>query len=213
MNYLAHTLLSKNQIDYQLGNLLSDTLKGRAWDGCSQAHRDGLAMHKAIDRFTDDSPVVDRAVARLGSGYLKGVVMDITFDHFLSKHWSCFVTVSQADFIAEFYQRAERHLDALSPTGETFIRRVVDYDILNAYHTFDDLAVVLTRVNNRLSDKLLSKESATDYLPRLADKYDALEDDFLAFFPTLMRLFLKQSDANADEHYLRVFELSLNLDS
>lgn len=204
MNYLAHTLLSKKQIDYQLGNLLSDTLKGRAWEGCSQAHRDGLAMHKVIDRFTDDSPIVNRAVARLGKGYLKGVVIDITFDHFLSKHWTRFVTVPQADFIAEFYQHAEAQLDILPPTGAIFIRRVLNHDILNAYHNFEDLAIVLTRVNNRLSNKLRSKESATDYLPRLASKYDALEEDFLTFFPTLIRLFLEQSSAGQRTHDFRM---------
>ncbi len=31
MNYLAHTLLSKSNIEFQLGNLLADPLKGKRW--------------------------------------------------------------------------------------------------------------------------------------------------------------------------------------
>lgn len=204
MNYLAHTLLSKNDVDFQLGNLLSDTLKGRAWDGCSQAHRDGIAMHKAIDRFTDESPIVERAIARLGRGYLKGVVVDITFDHFLSKHWHTFVRVPQTEFTGAFYQAAQLQLNSLPNKGERFIRNVINYHILDGYGTFDDLALVLSRVNQRLSDKLLSKESATDYLPRLAAKYDALEDDFLAFFPTLIEHFLTKSGVGQGEHFFKM---------
>lgn len=203
MNYLAHTLLSKKDIDYQLGNLLSDTLKGREWVGCSQAHRDGIAMHKAIDRFTDENPIVDRAIARLGSGYLKGVVIDITFDHFLSKHWVRFVRVSQYDFTAEFYRQAKPQLATLPPAGNDFIEKVLRYDVLNSYATFDDLAVVLTKVNRRLSAKLLAKESATDYLPRLASNYEALEEDFLEFFPMLIRRFLQYNNVSKQAHYFK----------
>lgn len=204
MNYLAHTLLSPKNIDFQLGNLLSDTLKGRAWEGASESHRAGMEMHKAIDRFTDDSPIVDRAIARLGSGYLKGVVVDITFDHFLTKHWGQFVTVPQQDFIKSFYANAEHELAHLPEKGRQFIERVIQFDMLNSYHSFEDLAVVLTRVNARLSEKLLSKESATDYLPRLAAKYEAIEEDFLVFFPTLITLYLEAKSVQDENHYFVV---------
>ncbi len=107
MNYLAHTLLSTNHIDYQLGNLLADPLKGRAWKGCSQQHLDGLKMHKAIDRFTDNSPYVKTAKAYLGNGYLKGVVLDIVFDHYLSKHWKQFVRIDFEALRASFYQTSD----------------------------------------------------------------------------------------------------------
>ncbi len=203
MNYLAHTLLSTKHIDYQIGNLLSDTLKGRPWANSSAKHRAGLAMHKTIDRFTDDSPIVDVAIARLGNGYLKGVVVDITFDHFLTKHWQHFVSISQSAFTDTFYRQAQAQLTGLPPAGQHFIKRVIDHDILNAYRTFDDLSRVLTRVNRRLSEKLLSKESATDYLPRLAAKYDALEADFLTFFPTLIALFLAHNPTGEDGHYFK----------
>jgi len=35
MNWLAHVFLSENHIEHQLGNLLTDPLKGKAWEGAS----------------------------------------------------------------------------------------------------------------------------------------------------------------------------------
>lgn len=204
MNYLAHTLLSKNHADYQLGNLLADTLKGEAWVGASPLHIDGLVMHKKIDKFTDNSQIVQSALAQLGRGYLKGVVLDITFDYFLSKHWHRFVCVDKATFISDFYQGAALQSQSLPNKAESFINNVINYDVLNSYNSMAELEVVFHRVNRRLSARLLAKESITDYLPKIADNYDELERYFLQFFPTLVQLFLDQSQLKDDEHCLIV---------
>ncbi len=85
MNWLAHILLSKRNIEYQLGNLLADPFKGKLWPAANQALLDGVQMHKSIDMFTDSHETVVQCKARLGTkGYLKGVVVDLLFDHFLS---------------------------------------------------------------------------------------------------------------------------------
>lgn len=56
MNWLAHTLLSSKSIEYQLGNLLADPMKGRWWPGVSDEMVAGFQMHTAIDSFTDSNP-------------------------------------------------------------------------------------------------------------------------------------------------------------
>ena len=77
MNYLAHTVLSKNSIEYQLGNLLADPLKGKRWEGASDEHYAGMRMHAAIDMFTDANKTISLSKSRLRKkGYLKGVVID-----------------------------------------------------------------------------------------------------------------------------------------
>lgn len=123
MNYLAHTLLSKNTIDYQLANLLADTLKGKAWQGCSQAHLEGLAMHNAIDKFTDANFYFKRAKSRLGNGHLRGVVIDVAFDYFLIKHWTTYVAVDFEYFVENFYQQAAQHTDSLPKIGVDFVEK------------------------------------------------------------------------------------------
>lgn len=201
MNYLAHTLLSKNNIDYQLGNLLADTLKGELWQGASQSHIDGLTMHKRIDKFTDTSPIVKKALLKMGNGYLKGVVLDITFDYFLSKHWNNFVQIDKNNFLLMFYHQANEKKIALPNKANEFITNIIRYDILGNYNTLVDLEQVFQRVNRRLSPRLRSKENMTDYLPRITENYDDLEQAFIQFFPTLIQLFLEDSKAKSDEHY------------
>ena len=53
MNWLAHIFLSENHIEHQLGNLLTDPLKGKVWEGAGERIRRGIMMHMHIDTFTD----------------------------------------------------------------------------------------------------------------------------------------------------------------
>lgn len=204
MNYLAHTVLSTTHIDYQLANLIADTLKGKPWAGCSQQHRDGLNMHRIIDRFTDEHLLVKQAKVRLGNGYLKGVITDIMFDHFLSKHWAQFVRVDFDCFINNFYQAAAQQQTNLPPAGAEFIERLIRYDFFHLYSDFGSLTHVLDKLNQRLSPRLRAKESATDYVPALTQHYFALEDDFLQFFPLLIVQFITANNATSDKHYLSI---------
>lgn len=201
MNYLAHTLLSKNRVDYQLANLLADPLKGKPWTGCTQDHRDGLIMHKLIDRYTDANPHVVRAKSRLGAGLLKGIVIDITFDHFICKHWQTFVAVEFEDFIATFYHGAMQQVKDLPPRGKTFVQRMVKYDFLHSYTAFANLEKVFDKFDQRLSPALREKEQTSDHIPELNRHAEAIEADFLQFFPELIHYFLEKSGASTNEHY------------
>lgn len=201
MNYLAHTLLSKKNIDYQIANLAADVIKGRPWENCRPAHAEALNMHKAIDSFTDRHPHVSRAKARLGRGYLKGVVLDITFDHFVYKHWNYYVNIDFEDFVSTFYLYAHHVIDDLPPKIQEFIKRTIHHDFLRQYQSFSSLQQVFERFNQRLSANILAKESATDYFPLLRHHYHDIENDFLLFFPELIKLFLEKSQAQANEHY------------
>ncbi len=201
MNYLAHTLISKNYIDYQLGNLLADPLKGKAWEGCTQHHLDGIAMHKAIDVFTDNHVHVANAKKYFGSGYLKGVVMDILFDHYITKHWECFVGMDRENFIQSFYRQAGKHQFQLPIAGKEFIRRLIRYDFFHLYRDFTTLTHVFKKFDQRLSKNILAKESTSDYLPIIKFHYDEIEREFLLFFPELIEFFLQESRAGESEHY------------
>ena len=52
MNWLAHVFLSEDHIEHQLGNLLTDPLKAKPWEGASDKVRHGIETHKRIDAFT-----------------------------------------------------------------------------------------------------------------------------------------------------------------
>ncbi len=203
MNYLAHTLISKNHIDYQLGNLLADPLKGKMWNGSSQLHRDGVAMHKAIDVFTDSNIHVAQAKDYLGNGYLKGVVMDILFDHYITKYWEDFVRVDLEYFIQIFYHQADKHRSALPIAGQQFIKRLIRYDFFHLYRDFTTLKHVFKKFDQRLSASILVKETTSEYLPIIKQHNKQIEREFLLFLPELVSFFLQESGAEQTQHYFK----------
>ncbi len=63
MNYLAHAYLSFNQPEIFLGNMISDFVKGKTKFGYPPGIQNGIALHRAIDEFTDAHPATKKAAA------------------------------------------------------------------------------------------------------------------------------------------------------
>lgn len=108
MNYLAHALLSGPDDELRLGNFLGDFVKGRVenYQGphVTERLREGIRLHRAIDSFTDQHPVVRRSKTRLSSRYglRSGVIVDVTYDHFLAKKWKNFEAEDLNEYSASF---------------------------------------------------------------------------------------------------------------
>ena len=187
MNWLAHVFLSENHIEYQLGNLLADPLKGRAWDEATQMFRRGLETHKRIDTFTDKHPLVRQSKRRLKNRkYLRGVIVDIVYDHLLTVHWQKYASTDFNTFTADFRSDAPLHINRYPEKAKHIINRVVDIQLLSSYSDLEGLGEGFKRIDKRLSDRVLAKESAFSYLPLVADELHNIEQDFLEFFPELM---------------------------
>lgn len=187
MNWLAHLFLSEKNIDHQLGNLLADYCKGRAWDGASPGFVQGLAMHKRIDAFTDRHPAVLLSKSRLGAkGHLKGVIIDLTYDLFLTAHWNHYSTIAFDQFIETFYAEATAVVAAYPQQPRAFVINLIQADYLRSYGDLNGLAEVFSRIDRRLSHNILKRESVTGYLPLVACELENIEQDFLDFFPDLL---------------------------
>lgn len=204
MNYLAHTLLSKSNIEYQLGNLLADPLKGKRWEGASDEHYAGMRMHVAIDIFTDANQTISLSKSRLRpKGYLKGVVIDMLYDYFLSKHWDKYVAQDLQLFVSNFNQNATFETDDLPEQASSFISLITTNNVLASYTDFSGLEIAFNRIDKRLSPRILAKENTTSYIPNIIENYDAIEEDFLKFFPLLIGMFLGKSETNSSEHFFK----------
>jgi len=187
VNWLAHVFLSENHIEHQLGNLLADPLKGRAWDEATQMFRRGLETHKRIDTFTDQHPLVRQSKRRLKNRkYLRGVIIDIVYDHLLTVHWQKYASTDFKLFTADFREDAPLHIERYPKKAKHIINRVVDIQLLSSYSDLEGLGEGFKRIDKRLSDRVLAKESAFGYLPLVADELHNIEQDFLEFFPELM---------------------------
>jgi len=189
MNWLAHVLLSEKHIEHQLGNLLTDPLKAKAWEGASERVHRGIMMHMHIDSFTDKHPIVSESKASLTPrGHLKGVVLDILYDHFLSLHWEKFCTIPREKFLEDFRGKALVAIEDDYPDkAKDVIKRVVANRQLSSYEHMDGVVAAFERIDNRLSDRALSKDNCRRYIPLIADNRKELENNFLVFFPELMR--------------------------
>ena len=204
MNWLAHTLLSKTHIEYQLGNVLADPLRGRVWKGASLPLLQGMKMHRAIDKFTDHHPVLATSKTRLGDhGHLKGVVLDLLFDHFLANRWSLYSCMGYDDYLQQFHQTSVLTADDFPEKPRRIVKRMAQTALLGQYLNFSGFVAALQRIDQRLSQRALNKESASQYLPVVEQQYDLLQRDFDEFFPQLVWYFKQHRLGSLTDHYLR----------
>jgi len=202
MNWLAHIFLSEPSIEFQLGNILADPLKGKAWQGADQQLLAGMAMHKSIDCFTDQHTTFLKSKSRLrDKGYLKSVIIDLVYDHLLTVHWQRFATTPLNDFLDDFYVSATDVLQHYPPEAKHFIETLIASDRLRKYSTLDDLEQTLLRIDHRLSDNMLQKETASGYINEIRAEIQSLERDFLAFFPSLLTHVEEKSNHKNFHHW------------
>lgn len=204
MNWLSHIFISKNSIEYQLGNILADPLKGKYWEGASRLTQEGFKVHCRIDAYTDANENVLKSKSRLGKkGYLKGVIIDIAYDYFLLKNWDSYSKIEFSVFINKFYEDAISEITNYPKIPKEFVERVIQSDILTSYSTLEGLEVAFQRIDKRLSKRLLAKECASEYLPILERELDAIQKDFDIFFPQLISHFKVEIGGDLGNHWLK----------
>ena len=186
MNWLAHIFLSENNIESQLGNLLNDACKGRAWHGASHQLKQGMKIHQQVDAFTDSHDMFKKSKSLLGRGHLRGVVVDLVFDLLLTRHWQRYSLVDRNVFLDDFYGNAKQAINAYPDGIQKFVNGLIQSDHLRNYQSLDDLEKTFIRVDKRLSPRLLQKESTHMYFPLVKKEINALEQNFLIFFPELL---------------------------
>ncbi|MFN5477206.1 MAG: ACP phosphodiesterase, partial [Sphingobacteriales bacterium] len=106
MNFLAHAYLSYNHPEILVGNMISDFVKGKKKFDYSEAIQKGIAIHRAIDSYTDEHPVNKelKQFFRPAYGLYASPIMDVVHDHFLANHMPVFPTEqSLMDFSQQVY--------------------------------------------------------------------------------------------------------------
>jgi len=202
MNWLAHVLLSEKNIEHQLGNLLTDPLKAKAWDGAGDYIYKGIVTHMRIDSFTDSHGCVSKSKTLLTHrGHLKGVVLDILYDHFLSLHWDKFCLIPREKFLNDFRSHALIAIDGYPKKAQDVITRVVANRQLSSYEHMDGVVAAFRRIDTRLSDRARDKDTCERYIPLVAEHKEELEEMFLTFFPELMDATKQTCDAKGIMHW------------
>ncbi|RZK34408.1 MAG: DUF479 domain-containing protein [Hymenobacter sp.] len=190
MNFLAHLYLAGPDATapayagHLLGQFIADSVPGRHLGGYLPEVQAGIRMHRAIDTFTDQHPVVRRTTARLreaGSGKYAGVVADVFYDHFLACNFREFSSETLPDFTRRVYGvLASRAAEFPAPV-QRFFPYLVQQNWLLGYAKIDGIARALQGLSRRASPGS-GMETAAEELRR---NYAAYEADFRAFFPEL----------------------------
>lgn len=93
MNHLAHVVLAGSEEGLMLGAFLGDHVKGRVdpadWPDSWVA---GILLHRRIDSLSDAHPRLLELLEYLEPPWRRygGVILDVLFDHMLTRHWSSF---------------------------------------------------------------------------------------------------------------------------
>jgi acyl carrier protein phosphodiesterase len=187
VNWLAHTFLSKPKVEFRLGNLLADVMKGTARDGMPEAFLEGVKCHRSIDAFTDYHPIVHRSRARLGDKFprVTGILIDIFYDHFLALHWERYCEGTLHGFTERVYPELRNHSLPLPERAQEMIDFILIEDRFQSYRTLEGIRDALEGVSFRLSQRIGKDYKLADSIPEFETHFDDLAGDFAEFFPLL----------------------------
>jgi acyl carrier protein phosphodiesterase len=184
VNYLAHMLLADPTIEARLGAVLGDFVKPAQMDTVSDVIAREILLHRAVDSYTDSHPRVLAAKARFRprTRRFAGIVLDVFYDHALSRHWAQFSAQPLPEFIDTFYAGLEAYQRYFPPRFANLVPWMVADDWLGSYVAFDGVEIAVNRIAHRLSRR---GDQMRDGVHDLRAHYDEFERSFLEFFPQL----------------------------
>lgn len=183
LNFLAHTYLSGENNLIAIGNLIGDMVKGNAYEKYETDIRTGLILHRAIDEFTDKHELFLKSKRILSPHFNRysGIVLDIYYDHFLSKHWQEYSDKGLQDFVNELYILLIRKYRILPARAQQVIPFMIIRNWLGTYGNDKALHQVFLGMHRR-TQKRGNMHIAVEVLK---NNYEFLEKDFLLFFEDL----------------------------
>ncbi len=189
MNYLAHLHLSNHHPMLTIGNMIADFINNKQVEIYSPAVQRGIHLHRFIDTYTDQHPVVRQGTERLRptQGKYAPVVIDILYDHLLAVNWEKYSSMSLADFAKKQYRLLEENLEILPKKLQKNLPGMIKGNWLEGYGQEAGIRYTLKRMDERTKFPSFFVE-AYDTLQKF---YPLFEKEFNAFYPDLIQKSLK----------------------
>jgi len=187
LNWLAHVFLSEPTVEFRLGNLLADLVRGDARSAMSAEFLRGARCHKAIDAFTDSHPVVHRSRGRISPSHRRfsGVLTDIFYDYCLASEWERYSPLPLDTFTSVFYAAAKRQPLDLPPDARSTLDRILEHDLLGQYRRIDGVENSLRRLSMYLARRWGRDFALATAVQDLVAHEAVFAADFAEFFPEL----------------------------
>lgn len=190
MNYLAHAYLSFGHRDILAGNMFSDFIKGKKKFDYPLEIQKGIMLHRSIDEFTDNHPVVGecKTFFREEYGLYSGAIIDILFDHFLANDSNEFNQGELAVFAKSVYKTLEDYVVVFPIKFGFMFPFMKEHNWLLNYRSREGIRQSLGGLARRA--KYLDDPRPAFRI--FESNYDAIGKSYSKFFPELKDYTLRQ---------------------
>lgn len=191
MNHIAHFLLAPHTGRSAIGTLLADFQRGPIASTLPAEIGAAIALHRAVDSYTDAHPATHAAKAAFAPGARRyaGVALDLYFDHCLVREWNEYADETFAHFIGATHARLAEGLAA--PYVPERMRRMAaamrSEDWLSAYAEFDGVERALGRLNHAVRHRFQREVELRPLADELQRLQPELDSAFAVLFPDVQR--------------------------
>ncbi|HUR30417.1 MAG TPA: ACP phosphodiesterase [Saprospiraceae bacterium] len=164
--------------------MISDFVKGKKKFSYSPGVQKGIALHRAIDEFTDDHAATRSAKVFFKSAYrlYAGAFIDVVYDHFLANDPNEFaVNTDLAKFTSRVYLVLEDNPSQLPAAFQKMLPYMKTQNWLYNYQYRSGIEKAFGGLVNRAA---YLNESNTAFLI-FNNYYEELQTYYQAFFPEL----------------------------
>jgi acyl carrier protein phosphodiesterase len=184
MNFLAHLYLSGDDTPVMLGNFIGDFIKGKnLTERVGPEMARGIELHREIDFFTDQHPIVTESKKRLRPKYrhYSGVIVDVFYDHFLAKNWNDYHGQPLPAYADHVYALLQKNASLLPERVNQMLPYMIKGNWLVNYSTLEGIHRALSGMARRTPYESKMDESVVD----LQEEYEKFKTEFVMFFPEL----------------------------
>lgn len=183
MNYLAHAYLSFNHEEILVGNLISDFVKGKNKFNYPEGIQKGIALHRAIDTFTDghEATKLAKNVFRPAYRLYSGAFIDVIYDHFLATDPNEFSEETLESFSKSVYNVLDNHINYLPDRFARMFPYMKLQNWLFNYHTRWGTEASFGGLVRRARYITESETAASLF----EEHYKSLHEYYRIFFPDL----------------------------
>ncbi len=184
MNFLAHLCLANGESGLMLGGLLGDFVRGRrALRDFPEPVRQGIVLHRYIDKCTDRSPVIKHLRPLFPREFRRyaGIIIDLAFDHELAVNWWRYMPGSLERFDLEVRDLLRDSSEWVPEKLNSFMIYADRHGLFSAYREKDVVLHALSGIGKRLS-RPNPLHRVAEIWPELAPEF---KTSFRQFFPQI----------------------------
>ena len=140
----------------RIGNFMGDFVKGKQYDSLKKELQIGVLLHRKIDDYFDDIPLVklDVELLRKYFGRYGGVALDLIYDYYLANNFSKYQTNCLRAFLFKFYADILNNRDELPNQVNLVSNRMIEQDWIFHYERLDGIKLVANMLQKRIGRDL-----------------------------------------------------------